>query len=128
MSSYVHSTVRLNRTCYLCIYMKLTLIVTVWLNPTFDLECGNIHYFVTPLPSPPLHTHSTATATTRPRPRPSPVCIADLYEGLHRLVARKERVHLSGQKKWSESVVPYAQCTIESLCHDQSALQRGRTF
>ena len=57
----------------------------------------------------------------------SPDCIAKLNEGLHRLVARKERVHLSRKKDWPASVVPYAYCTIKSKCHDQSAQNRGRT-
>ena len=57
----------------------------------------------------------------------SPECVAELYEGLHRLVARKERVHLSRKKGWTGSVVPYANCTNKSKCHDQSAMRRGRT-
>ena len=48
----------------------------------------------------------------------SPDCIAELYEGLHRLVARKERVHLSRKKDWPALIVPYTYCTIKSKCHD----------
>ena len=54
-------------------------------------------------------------------------CVAELYEGLHRLVARKERVHLSRKKGWTGSIVPHAFYTIKSKCHDQSAMRRGRT-
>ena len=57
----------------------------------------------------------------------SPESVAELYEGLHSLVGRKERVHLSRKKGWTGSIVPYTYCTIKSKCHDQSAMRRGRT-
>ena len=57
----------------------------------------------------------------------SPESVAKLYEGLHSLVGRKERVHLSRKKGWTGSIVPYTYCTIKSKCHDQSAMRRGRT-
>ena len=57
----------------------------------------------------------------------SPESVAELYEGLHSLVGRKERVHLSRKKGWTGSIVPYTYCTIKSKCHDQSVMRRGRT-
>ena len=57
----------------------------------------------------------------------SPESVGELYEGLHSLVGRKERVHLSRKKGWTGSIVPKTYCTIKSKCHDQSAMRRGRT-
>ena len=57
----------------------------------------------------------------------SPESVAELYEGLHNFVGRKERVHLSRKKGWAGSIVPFTFCTIKSKCYDQSAMRRGRT-
>ena len=37
----------------------------------------------------------------------SPESVAELYEGLHNFVGRKERVHLSRKKGWAGSIVPF---------------------